>query len=222
MKKNRHLITAWMNREAPTNTLVLLKQYANDFIRGISQQVSQVSFNQWKTVFFGVLFAYTALLVFESLGYSADARLFPLIIGVSLLGMLLVNIVLIHYPTQFSSESGGLFDSISEEIKPDQTNEETEEPTAVVRIYREITMVLWIFGVFVLIWLIGFLNAFAVFIFSFIYVYEEDLIRAGGVSLLSLLFMYALFVELLSLPIWEGILLSGFVIAKPKLYTTND
>ena len=189
------------------------RQKMNGVIESVSQQISRISQDIWKTVFFGMLFAYTAVLVFASLGYTAAARLFPLIIGLPLLGMLLMNILLIHNPTKYTIRFGGLFDDISDEAMSEQmSNGDAGGSDVATRIHREITMGLWILSVLVLIWLFGFLNAFLVFIFLFVYFYEGSLIRAGTVTVLSLIFIYALFIELLALPLPEGALLSSLLI----------
>lgn len=212
-----------MNLKKLTMESIPLKQKVSNSMRFISQYVSQISSERWEVVFLGILLAYAAALVFQAMSYSPDARLFPMLIGVPLLGMILVKILITHYPIRSISGTGGLVDRVSKEIEPNQTNEDDSEETAsIVHIQRELTMTSWIVGVFILIWLLGFLNASAIFMFSFIYIYENSLIRAGGVTLLALIFIYGLFVELLSLPLWEGIILSSVLTLKPKTESTNN
>ena len=206
-----------------SNIVLSIKQKINRITGVVSQQVSRIPQDTWKTIFFGVLFAYTAVLVFVSIGYTSAAGLFPLIIGLPLLGMLLVNMILIHNPTKYTSGSVGLFDNISDEALSEQVSDnDVEESDVATRVHREITMTLWILGVLALIWLFGFLNAFLVFIFLFIYLHEGSLIRAGTVTVLSLIFIYALFIELLALPLPEGVLLGSLFVGRPIQGATND
>lgn len=197
-----------------------LKNLVNKTVGVIAKYIITVPSEHRKAAFFGVLFSYTGALVLKSLEYSPDARLFPLLVGITLLGLILLKFVLMVSPEKYSAGGGGLFDKASAEIMSNEEddinqldNQNSVSPE--IRLQREFKMTMWIIGTLLLTWLIGFLNASVIFIFSFIYVHEGKIVKAGGLTVILVGFIYFFFIEVLSIPLWEGILLSILPIAKP-------
>lgn len=159
-------------------------------------------------VFFGVLLVYTLALVSQAVGYSAAARLFPLIVGVPLVAMLVANILLLAVQDRYDLRLVGFFDSVGE-IDAASARTEVDEAT---RYQRETSMVLWIGALVVLTWLVGTLVAVGVFVFAFVYVYERKLVRALLVSGLTFGFIYLLFVQVLGAVLFRGVVPLGGVL----------
>jgi hypothetical protein len=179
--------------------------------------VTRVPSTFWRIVFFGLLFLYTIGLLVQAWSYSGDARLFPFLIGVPLSIMIVLYIGLVLSP-RYSSAGGGVFDDITDEAlsEADKGLDESGSAELTLRIQRELKMTLWIIGVLVMIYLIGFLNALGIFLFTFLYIYEKSFVRASTITVLSLAFIQVFFVNILTLPLWEGMVFSSFLIAKPQ------
>ena len=167
------------------------------------QKITHINSRYWASLFFGLLFVYVALLVSEALGYSSAPRLFPLVIGVPLLLLIVVQVVLLLFQEQLGIESVDLFESIQQ---LEGTSEETDEETAVEQTRREFEMVVLSIVSFVLIWLVGHMVALLVFVFGFIYLYERNIKRALIATALTFGFIYLLFVTILGASLYEGVL----------------
>lgn len=180
----------------------------------IAKYVTRVSSKYWKAAFFVVLLVYTVGLLIQAWSYSSDARLFPFLIGVPLILMIALYLVL-TFSSRYSGSGSGVFDSITDEALSDDDGAEGGDETT-VRVQRELKMVLWIVSLLAVVYFFGFLNAFLLFLFFFVYTYEQSLLRATLITALSLAFVQIFFVEFLSLPLWEGALFNSVLLAAPR------
>lgn len=155
--------------------------------------------------FFAVLLVYTLALVWQAVGYSDAARLFPLIVGVPLVGMLVVNLLLLAFQDRVDLRLVGFFDAVGD---IDAVSAEAEVDQA-ERYWREFSMVGWVAGLVGLTWLVGNLAAVAGFVFAFVAVYERSLARALLVSAVTFGFIYLLFVVVLDAALYRGIIPLG-------------
>lgn len=155
-----------------------------------------------KALFFMVVFAYTLLLVGEAVTYDSAAQLFPLVVGIPLLGLTAVKIVHLVFQNRFDFEVVELFENADQVVAT--SDEDTIEPSEQYR--RQFNMILWTLGLLVLTWLVGHLLALVVFVFTFVYVYERSLGRAILASGLTFVFVYLLFIQLLGSSLWEGLI----------------
>lgn len=152
-----------------------------------------------------LLLTYTVALIVEALEYNANARLFPLIVGVPLALLIVANIGMLFLADRFDLRLVGLFDDVGDFELPTAA-----EPIDQVRRYRrEVAMVLWILFLLGLIWLFGNYVAIAVFLFTFIVVHEHALGRAALTTLVTLVFVYLLFDFILGARLWRGIIPLG-------------
>lgn len=158
--------------------------------------------------FFGGLLIYTLALLSQAIAYSEAARLFPIVVGVPLVVMLVVQILLLGFDQRFSLGLSGIFDSVG---GIDLASAKTELPKA-TRYRREFAMVLWVTVFVLLTWLLGTLLALYVFLFAFVYVHERTFVRAFSVSTLTFGFVYVLFVRLLGATLWRGVMPLGGVL----------
>ncbi|WP_049986589.1 tripartite tricarboxylate transporter TctB family protein [Halobellus rufus] len=171
----------------------------------ILEFVRRVDGRYWSAVFFACIFAYTTLLVVESFSYSAAARLFPLIVGISLLGLVAVQIAVLLAGDRLDIKRVELFGS-PEEFLEDEGDTEQED---LLRYQREFEMILWTTLAVAVIWLLGHVLGLVVFVFFFVYRFNRNLKKAGMVTGIAFVFVYLLFVRLLDSSLWTGILFKG-------------
>lgn len=155
--------------------------------------------------FFGALLVYTLALVVQAVGYSDAARLFPLIVGVPLVVMLVANLVLLALGDRIDLRLVGFFDAVGEidAVAAASPVDDAE------RYRREFSMLVWVGALIGLTWLVGNLAAVAVFVATFVYVYERDLPRALLVAGLTFGFIYLLFVVVLDASLYRGVVPLG-------------
>jgi hypothetical protein len=182
----------------------------NRAVDGLSDRVFMFIENTdgryWAVTFFLGLIAYTGLLVVEALTYSDAAQLFPLLIGVPLLGLIVLDIGLVLFGDQIGIESVDLFEEIV------SLDEEGEMRSLVDQYRREFEMILWVGVSVALIWLLGHVIALSVFVFVFIYTYERNLKRAVLATAITFGFVYLLFIVLLEANLASGVLPVGGVL----------
>lgn len=162
-----------------------------------------------KISFLGIIISYTGLIVKEAWSYPPDARLMPFGVGIVLLIMISAEIVLIlshGNDVKMSNGAGNVT-----KLRPDQPEENhdiknDDQGDIKVRYITELQTMLWVGSFFILIWLIGFLYATGTFITLIIYKKENDLFHAIAAAVLTISFIYLLFIKLLSVPLYTGIL----------------
>ena len=165
----------------------------------IFARFADVDSRLWAGIFFGILGLYTLAVVVESLSYSSAAQLFPLVIGVPFLGLIALKLVLLVLRDRALFESMSVFD-FDEEL---EQISETEIAPA-VRYRREFVMILWLVGLSALLWAFGFYPALVVFLFTFVTIYEHNLVRGALVTLGTFGFVYLFFTVLLGAILYEG------------------
>lgn len=153
----------------------------------------------WAGIFFGFIGLYTLAVVIESLSYSSAARLFPLVVGIPFLGLIALKLVLIVLRDRTLFESMAVFD-FGEELE--QTSGTEVDPA--VRYRREFVMILWLVGLSAFLWAFGFYPALVVFLFTFVTIYERNLVRGTLVTIGTFGFVYLFFTVLLGAILYEG------------------
>lgn len=157
---------------------------------------------QFKLLFYGGTLVY--LLVHLSLAWewNWDNKLFPLLVGVPLVGLIVVQMLFVAKPdirqrlvpdTESISMEGMLSDS-------------TDERTSYERQYSEFEIVGWTIALAVLIFVLGFAYAMPLFVFAFVRSYTGRLVTAVRATAVFVVFTYLLFVVILNLQLWTGIL----------------
>lgn len=169
------------------------------------ERLAAVDSRYFATVFFLALLGYTLALLQEAIGYSADPRLFPMIVGVPLVLLLVAKILLLLFGDRFDLRTVDFFEDLGE-MDVAATGGVTDRAA---RYRRELSMVAWIGGLSVLIYLFGNLVAVPVFIFAFILAWERDPLRAALVAAVTFAFIFLLFVEVLNASLWRGIVPLG-------------
>jgi hypothetical protein len=160
-----------------------------------------------EALFILVLGAYVALIVATATGYSQNARRFPLVIGVPLLGLILLKVVILVGGDRLSLPATGL---VSDMIDLDTGGEDTI--ASWMRRRREIEMVAWV-GLFVaLVWALGFQVGGVLFTAAFVFRYERDVVRALLAGAVTYAIVYLLFIQLLNRRLVDPALLPDAIV----------
>ena len=135
--------------------------------------------------------------VYQAQGWRLQARLYPWAIGIPMLILALVQVILDLKGVKSKPDSGGapVDFQMSQDVDP-----------AMARRRALITFA-WIFGFFLLIWLVGFSIAIPAMVFGYLKIQSREpwLISIVLTAVASLVF-WALFVWLLTLPFPQGII----------------
>lgn len=153
----------------------------------------------WPAIFFGVVGLYTIAVIYEASGYSAAARLFPIVIGVPFMGLIFAKLALLALSDRFSLDSLSVFD-----IDSKLGDVMAMEVEPVVRYRREFSMLLWLAALSVMLWAIGFLITLLGFVLAFVTIYERDPVRGAITAGVTYGIVYFFFVELLGATIYRG------------------
>ena len=136
--------------------------------------------------------------VYEAKEWRMQARLYPFAIGIPMLIFAIVQFVLDlkGVETKPSSSDGAPMDF---------QFQQTEVPPDVVR-KRTITMFCWMFGFFAMIWLVGYVVAIPLMVFTYLkFQSGETWVLSTVLTVIAFVFFYALFVRLLNLPFPDGV-----------------
>lgn len=172
----------------------------------IPKVVTTIEDRYWEALFFVMILSYTIAILNEALGYSEDARLFPVLIGSALVVMILLKLGLLLFGDRLNITGTNLFDSMTADIAADDTDEESFEVDTATRYGRELEMIGWSFMLVGLIWLLGFRLAMVVFVTSYILRHERSIKRAVGATVFTWIGIDLIFIRLLSVTLWEGML----------------
>lgn len=164
------------------------------------EALAEVDGRYQSAAFFLGVGAYVLMQVVTAAGYRPDVRLFPLVIGIPLLGLIAAKLVMLLLGDRFGFRMTDLFENVTQ-----MEFDEIEDLPDAVRYRREFEMVVWTAALLLLVWLVGIMPAIAVFIFTFIYFYERSLPRAVLATVLTYAFVYVLFIVVLDAVLYRGI-----------------
>lgn len=174
--------------------------------------IESIESRYWEALFFMVLLAYDLVLVYTATGYGEDPRLFPLMIGVPLAGLIVVRVAMLVMADRFDFDSAGMFESVTADLDIEETEEGGQAGPGTLEQYRsELATMGWIAGFLALVWAFGFQISVVVFVFAYVLVYEQDVKRAIVATVVAFALVYLLFIQLLSVPLYEGALLPDFL-----------
>jgi hypothetical protein len=158
----------------------------------------------YKQAFFLAVFGYILLMMVDAQSYGPTVRLFPMLVGIPLLGLLLLQLIFPALPSEWGGRGGGIMSVVNDE------EIETGDPKSdrSIRMRREFWMVGWTIGLLAIMYLFGFLAGMTVFVSAFIYYYERDLVLSVGVMAINLVVSYLLFVQILQLRLFPGVIWS--------------
>lgn len=168
----------------------------------LAEAAADVDATYYESAFYGVVLAYVLAVVAAATGYGADARLFPLLVGVALV-ILLVGKLVATASESVEFAVAGLLADVFDGL---DGYEAGERPDDAERYRRDATMLGWLVALLVLVWLLGFYPAALVYVTGFVYQQEGDLRRALALGVGTTVCLYALFIGVLSASTYGGVL----------------
>lgn len=148
------------------------------------------------------LFSLVALIFFCVFVYTAQewrmqARLYPWAIGIPMLILAVIQFVLDLKGVKAKESSDGTPMDF-------QFRGQKEMAPEVVR-KRTITMFSWLFGFFFMIYLLGYVVAIPLMVFTYLkFQSNESWVLSTTLTVIAFIFFYSLFVKLLNLPFPDG------------------
>lgn len=155
------------------------------------------------------LFTWIVILLWQALQWgNPEDWLFPVIVGVPLLGLIAIQFIravrLRHPESLFSNREHGDASTLSAEA-PDGD----EQPKSVLRDPdawdRALMTIGWLVVLSVLLYYVGFVITTPLFLILFIYSFSRDPSRSVLVGTGTSIAMYLIFIEILDMVIWRGV-----------------
>jgi hypothetical protein len=138
--------------------------------------------------------------VYEAQEWRLQARLYPWAIGIPMVILALIQVILDMKGYQAKESSDG-----APAVRMDF--QFTKEIDARTSRNRAIIMFAWLFGFFILVWVVGFNIGIPVMVFAYLKLHSKEPL---GLSLIltaiAFVFFYVLFVKVLTLPFPEGLI----------------
>lgn len=162
--------------------------------------------------FYGFWLLWIGYILAETATFEASQDwLFPLVLGVPITGMLLLKLFVILKPDYVrrvlpeSEKTDGDDGDLQRRI------EEASSPTDAGRSKRErheieLVMIGWVLALPILMFVFGIGFAFTVYVFAFTWYFVRSVRTAALVTVVVLGFIYVLFIEILGMVLWKGIL----------------
>lgn len=150
-----------------------------------------------RSSFYLLLLIWVSYLLFRAQNWPSQDRLFPLIIGGLMAILIPIHLLKIHLDLNWGAEEKSST-GIEASSKSARSRKEKEKHAFMV--------VGWVTVFFLVTYIAGFAYAIPLFVFSFLWYYLRDLKTSTVVTLAFTLFLYILFIEVLNLKVWQGIL----------------
>jgi hypothetical protein len=152
-----------------------------------------------QAIFSFVFLVFFIVFVYGAHAWRLQARLYPWAIGIPMVILAIIQVILDMKGIQSKADSGGapVDFQMSRDIDPELANK------------RALNIFAWIFGYFLLIWLLGFSLAIPAMVFSYLKIQSgESWVLSIILTAAAWLAFWGLFVWLLNLPFPEGLILS--------------
>jgi hypothetical protein len=154
-----------------------------------------------------LLGAYVSVIILKAVDYSQQARRFPLVIGVPLLGLILLKTVLLVGGGRLSLPATGL---VSDMVDLDTGGD--DHAGALIQRQREFEVIVWIGLLVGMVWGLGFQVGGVLFVAGFVFRYQRDPKRALLVAAITYAIIYLLFIRLLNRRLVEPALLPDVIV----------
>ena len=194
-----------MSQNTPTETN---RSDGSDDGEGLFPSISPTAF---KLGFYLFLILWLAFMMYQAYNFDEfEDVLFPLLLGVPLLILLVIQIAIVRFPrlaeralpdsevSGDGEEDGGIAGRVAE-----TTAEELGMSKREKELY-EIRMIAWVTVLPFMMYYVGMGWTLIVYVFAFTYAFVGDLKRAVGMTVGVTAFVYLLFIEMLSMIIWTG------------------
>jgi len=154
-----------------------------------------------QAIFSFVFLIFFIVFVYQAREWRLQARLYPWAIGIPMLILALVQVIFDLKGVESKPDSGG--------APVDFQMSQDIEPALAKR--RAINIFSWIFGFFVLIWLLGFSLAIPMMVFGYLRIQSREPWALSIILTVAAWFVFwALFIRLLNLPFPQGLILEWF------------
>lgn len=152
-----------------------------------------------QSVIYAIVFVWATYLLVQARNWPNQDRLFPVIISVFVVILVPIQLSKIHFPELMSAftDGGEMLASTMTEPKTERTKREREMHALIV--------IGWLTAFFLISYVFGFLYSIPLFVFSFIWYYLRDARTALIITAAFTVVSYLLFIELLSLRVWRGV-----------------
>ncbi len=150
-----------------------------------------------------------------ALGYNSRARFAPLVVTIPgllvLVGRIINQLVRSKPASGAEPESGGTANAVTPEPGHNQpaasAAKDKDDKKHKRDLKSELNAVFWVIGLFVLLYIAGFVVAIPVYLFLFMKVRSKEKIVFSVVfSVISCAFMYLFFIHFLHIPLYQGII----------------
>ena len=179
--------------------------------------ISNIESEKFDKIFTTIQFALILILLYDVRQYGSDAQLFPLVVGIPTSGLLLL-LLISQVSTRVANRieditSRGIFDQENEiasiqDIQGDMGISESDDHDNIrAQRKRVLNTSIWIFGLFILIMIVGFLPAILLFMALF-YRIQTRLSWKGTIfnTTIMWLVIVIIFEVVLNTPFYRGIL----------------
>lgn len=148
-----------------------------------------------------IVLIFFCVFVYEAREWRMQARLYPYAIGIPMLICAIIQFILDLKGVKAKESADGA------PMDFQFTGQKEMDPAVVKR--RTITMFSWMLGFFLMIWLLGYVIAIPVMVFSYLkFQSNESWLLSTTLTVIAFVFFYSLFVKLLTLPFPEGLLIT--------------
>jgi len=148
-----------------------------------------------------IVLIFFCVFVYEAREWRMQARLYPYAIGIPMLICAIIQFILDLKGVKAKEAADGT------PMDFQFSGQKEIDPAVVKR--RTITMFSWMLGFFLMIWLLGYVIAIPVMVFSYLkFQSDESWMLSTTLTVIAFVFFYTLFVKLLTLPFPEGLLIT--------------
>lgn len=172
--------------------------------------LESVSSRIWSLLFYGVATLWVLGLLVQSLPWNWDNKFFPLMVGVPVILMLLLQMASDQFPSVFARLKPAALeeaddDDLSTEFERAKTSNVSERSVQEQQRW-ELYMLGWVTALPVLMYFVGFAWMIPIYTFALGWFFMRDVKIAVGLAFGVSLFIYLLFIVLLEVSLWEGAL----------------
>jgi len=144
-----------------------------------------------------VVLIFFCVFLYEAKDWRMQARLYPYAIGIPMLICAIIQFVMDLRGVKAKESTDGA----PMDFQFQQVNVSEEEARK-----RTLTMFGWMFGFFAMIWLIGYVIAIPLMVFTYLkFQSNESWLLSTTLTVIAFAFFYSLFVKLLTLPFPDGV-----------------
>lgn len=164
------------------------------------ERLIPISSTWLQTTFYLLLLVWAIYLLLQARNWSSQDQLFPTLLGVLIVILIPLQLLKMHVRSvrEFLESEEESSSVASAGRKTDRSNREQEIHALIV--------IGWTTFLFLISYIIGFVYSIPLFVFLFVTYYLRDLKIAAVTSFVFSLCLYLLFVEVLNLRMWQGIL----------------